>query len=218
MAIYKLKLHCHTFLACWLLTSNRSLYNVFYIRLALDSSNWIKICLDSSSRILESCPFGSPWLFIGDFEQVYVHVSSLPYDYILQFWYAWAFPEVNIIVLALNIVDSPNLLFIPIVSGQFEQVLPNVSSFDQSTVSSSLRKFVKPKKSEKHSQSSVSKIISKPGCGLVVIICANKNKQYIYTNKDVIIYPGKGLHLRVFRNWLNEFFCKTLVKQLFSMS
>ena len=98
------------------------------------------------------------------------------------------------------------------------KVLPNLSSFDQSTVSSSLRKFVKPKKSEKHSQSSVSKIISKPGCGLVVIICANKNKQYIYTNKDVIIYPGKGLHLRVFRNWLNEFFCKTLVKQLFSMN
>ena len=90
------------------------------------------------------------------------NVSSLPYDYILQFWYAWAFPEVNIIVLALNIVDSPNLVFIPIVSGQFEQVLPNLISFDQSTVSSSLRKLVKPKKSEKHSRSFAWKLISKP--------------------------------------------------------
>ena len=48
-------------------------------------------------------------------------------------------------VLALNIVDSPILVFIPIVPGQFEQVLPNFSSFDQSNVSSSLRKLVKPR-------------------------------------------------------------------------
>ena len=46
-----------------------SLLNVFYICLALDSSNWITICLDSSSRILESCPVS--FLLVGDFEQVY---------------------------------------------------------------------------------------------------------------------------------------------------
>ena len=56
--------------------------------------------------------------------------------------------------LALNIVDSPTSP-IPIVSGQYEQVLPNLSSFNQSTISSSLTKLVKPKKSERHSQSFV---------------------------------------------------------------
>ena len=44
-------------------TFSRSLFNMFYIRLALDSSNWINICLDLSSRILESCPPMSLWLF-----------------------------------------------------------------------------------------------------------------------------------------------------------
>ena len=44
-------------------TLSRSLFNLFYIRLALDSSNWINICLDSPSRILESCPLMSLWLF-----------------------------------------------------------------------------------------------------------------------------------------------------------
>ena len=58
-------------------------------------------------------------------------------------------------VLALNIVDSSTLVFIPIVSGQFEQVLLNLSSFDQSTIFSRLRKLVIPKKSERHSQSFV---------------------------------------------------------------
>ena len=36
-------------------------------------------------------------------------------------------------VLALNIVDSSVLVFIPIVPSEFEQVLPNLSSFNQST-------------------------------------------------------------------------------------
>ena len=36
-------------------------------------------------------------------------------------------------VLALNIVDTSVLVFIPIVPCQFEQVLPNLSSFNQST-------------------------------------------------------------------------------------
>ena len=55
--------------ACWLLTlfadliMSRTLFNVFYIRSALDSSNWIKICLDSSSRILQPCCIISSWLF-----------------------------------------------------------------------------------------------------------------------------------------------------------
>ena len=77
-------------------------------------------------------------LFVGDFEQVYAQC-------------------VKHSVLALNIVDSPTLVFIPIESGQIysEQVLPNLSSFDQSTISSSLRKFFKPKKSERHSRSFV---------------------------------------------------------------
>ena len=56
-------------------------------------------------------------------------------------------------VSTLNIVDSPILVFIPIVPCQFEQVLLNLSSSDQSTVSSSLRNLAKPKKLEKHSQS-----------------------------------------------------------------
>ena len=47
----------------------------------------------------------------------------------------------------LNIVDSPILVFIPIAPCQFEKVLPNLSSFDQSTVSSSLRNLLKPTKS-----------------------------------------------------------------------
>ena len=38
---------------------------MFYIRLALNSSNWIKICLDSSSRIIQSCSLMSLWVFCG---------------------------------------------------------------------------------------------------------------------------------------------------------
>ena len=41
---------------------SRSLFIVFYVRLALGSLNWIKICLDSSSRILKSCSLMSLWL------------------------------------------------------------------------------------------------------------------------------------------------------------
>ena len=63
MLKFKLKLSCHAFLVCWLLTLSRSFFNVFHIRLALDSSNWIEISLDYSSRILESCSLISPWLF-----------------------------------------------------------------------------------------------------------------------------------------------------------
>ena len=51
---------------------SRSLFNVFHIRLALACSNWIKTCLDSSSRILESCPLISFWHFCWYFEQVHV--------------------------------------------------------------------------------------------------------------------------------------------------
>ena len=78
-------------------------------------------------------------LFAGDFEQVYVFAVLVCSSFSWGQHYS---------VLALNIVDSPTLVFIPIVSGQFEQALPNLSSFDQSTISSSLRKLVKPKKSE----------------------------------------------------------------------
>ena len=53
---YKLKLRITLFrlVNCWL---RADLY------LTLGSSNWVKICLDSSSRILESCPLMSLWLF-----------------------------------------------------------------------------------------------------------------------------------------------------------
>ena len=56
-------------------------------------------------------------------------------------------------------------------------------------VSSSLRKLVKPKKSERHSRSFLWKLNSKPSCVLVVFICAKWNKQYMYTHIDVIVYP-----------------------------
>ena len=136
-------------------TLNRSLFNVFFIRLALDSSNCINICLDSSSRILESCPLVSFYSLLLTLSKSMSSVSSVPQDYICSFGmlkFSWG---QHCSGLALNIVDSPTLVFIPIVSGQFEQVLPNLSSFDQSTISSSLRKLVKPKKSERHSRSFV---------------------------------------------------------------
>ena len=102
-------------------------------------------------------------LFVGDFEQVYVQcvksAARLYFAVLVCSSFSWG---QHYSVLALNIVDSPILVFIPIVSGQFEQALPNLSSFNQSTVSSSLRKLVKPKKSEKHSRSFAWKLISKP--------------------------------------------------------
>ena len=108
--------------------------------------NWIKIFLNSSSRILESCPLVSFWLFVGDFEQAYFQcvksALTLYFAVLVCLSFSWG---QHYSVLALNIVDSPILVFIPIVPGQFEQVLPNFSSFDQSNVSSSLRKLVKPR-------------------------------------------------------------------------
>ena len=79
-------------------------------------------------------------------------------------------------VSVLNIVDSPILVFIRIVPCQFEQVLPNLSSFDQTN----------PKNQgniHKHLFESFmfKSFISKPACVLVLFICANKNKQHIYT-------------------------------------
>ena len=99
-------------------------------------------------------------------------------------------------VLALNIVDSPTLVFIPIVPCQFEQVLPNLRSFDQSIVSSSHRNLAKPKKVEKHLPSFVWEPISKLDCVLVGFFCANKNKQYIY------IYRYQ--HLPGYITWRNN--------------
>ena len=79
-------------------TLSRSLFNVFYIHLALDSSNWVKICLDSPSRILESCPLVSLYSLLTTLSKSMPSVSSLPQDYILQFRYVQVFPEVNIIL------------------------------------------------------------------------------------------------------------------------
>ena len=159
---------------------SRSLFNVFYIHLALACSNWIKTCLDSSSRILESCPLISFWHFCWYFEQVHVKwvKSAVRLCFVVLACLRSSWGQ-HYSVLALNTVHSPILVFTPIMHCRFEQFLPNISSFDQSTVSSSLRKLVKPKKSDKHSRSFVWKLISKPSCVLVVFICANKNKQYI---------------------------------------
>ena len=79
-------------------TLSRSLFNAFYIRLAVDSSNWLKICLDSSSRILELCPLVSLYSLLVTLNKSMSSESSLPQDYILQFWYVQVFPEVNIIL------------------------------------------------------------------------------------------------------------------------
>ena len=101
--------------------------------------------------------------FVGDFEQVYDQCIKSAAKH-----FSWG---EHYSVLALNIVGSPTLVFILIVSGQFEQALPNISSFDQCNIFSNLRKFFKPKKSERHSRSFVWKLISKPSCVLVVFIC-----------------------------------------------
>ena len=68
-------------------TLSRSLFNVFFIRLALDSSNWVKICLDSLSSILESCPLVFLYSLLTTLNNSMPSVSSLPQDYILQFRY-----------------------------------------------------------------------------------------------------------------------------------
>ena len=89
---YKLKWRCHAFLAFWLpLWTGFLIATLFFIRLALDSSNWIKICLDSSSRILESCPLVSLYPLLVTLNKSMSSVSSLPQDYILQFWYVQVF-------------------------------------------------------------------------------------------------------------------------------
>ena len=100
-----LKLRCHAFLVCWLLTLSRSLFNVFYIRLALDRSNWIEICLNSSSRILESCSLMSLSLFCW-----WLWTSLYPMCLVCReiifcsFGMFVSFPEVNIILFQLWIL------------------------------------------------------------------------------------------------------------------
>ena len=93
-------------------------------------------------------------LFVDGFEQVYVQcvksAARLYFAVLVCSSFSWG---QHYSVLALSIVDSPTLVFILIVSVQFEQALPNLSSFDQSTISSRLRKLVKPKKSERHLRS-----------------------------------------------------------------
>ena len=90
-------------------------------------------------------------LFVDDFEQVYVQcvksAARLYFAVLVCSSFSWG---QHYSVLALNIVDSPILVFILIVPGQYEQVLPNLSSFDQPTASSSLKKLFKPKKSERN--------------------------------------------------------------------
>ena len=102
--------------------------------------------------------------FIGDFEKVYVQCLNsavrLYFAVLVCLSFSW---DQHYSFSALNIVDSLFLVFTPIAPCVFEQVLPNLSSFDQFNVSSSLRNLVKPKKSEKQLQSFVWKLIAKPG-------------------------------------------------------
>ena len=107
---------------------------MFYICLALDSSNWIKICLDWSSRILESCSLWlfSWWLWTSPVRHVcHIFCSFAMFEFLLKsglfsfsFEYCWL----------------SFLVFIVVVPGQFEQVLLNLSSFRASY------RFIKPEK------------------------------------------------------------------------
>ena len=136
-------------------------------------------------------------LFVDDFEQVYVQcvkcATRLYFAVLVCSSFSWG---QHYSVLALNIVDSPILVFIPIVSGQFEQALPNLSSFNQSTVSSSLRKLVKPKKSEKHSRSFTWKLISKPSYIDFIIYLDTCDVWWNYR----VIQPQNKNHSRTFLN------------------
>ena len=121
---YEPKWRGHAFLACCL-PLWPGLYLMFFIRLALDSSNLVKICLDSSSRIFEPCPLVSLYSLLTTLNKAMPSVSSLPQDYfavLVCSSFSWG---QHYSVLALNIADSPTLVFISIVPGQFEQVLPN---------------------------------------------------------------------------------------------
>ena len=143
------------------------LFNVFNIRLALDSSNWIKICLDSSSRILESCL--TPWLVTQVCRKI-IFCRFGMFKFLLRS------------TLFYSIFEYYSLSYLGIHSDCAWSIWASPAKFKQFRpiyVSSSLRKLVKPKKSERHSRIFVWKLISKPGCVLVVFICANKNKQCI---------------------------------------
>ena len=155
MVIYKLKLRCHSFSACLLLTLGRFLFNVFYICLALDSSNWIKICLDSSSRILELHSLMSFWLFCR-----WLWTSLCP---VCQVCHMIIFCSFGIFEFLLR-----STLF--------------CFSFEYCRFSYlAMRNLVKPKKSQKHSQSFVWKLISKPGSILVVFFFEQIKINSLYT-------------------------------------
>ena len=57
MLVYELRLGGRAVFGLLIATLRRYLFNVVFVRLALDSSNWIKICLDSSSKIFVSYSF-----------------------------------------------------------------------------------------------------------------------------------------------------------------
>ena len=154
------------------------LFNVFNIRLALDSSNWIKICLDSSSRILESCL--TPWLFCWWLWTSLCLVTQVCRKIIFCRFGMFKFLLRS--TLFYSIFEYCSLSYLGIHSDCAWSIWASPAKFKQFRpiyVSSSLRKLVKPKKSERHSRIFVWKLISKPGCVLVVFICAIKNKQCI---------------------------------------
>ena len=128
-----------------------------------------------------------------------MHITSVWIIYYYYYYYYYYY-IVRALQNTLINVGSLILVFILIAPYQFEQVLPNLSSFDQSIVSSSLRNLIKLKKSEKHSRSFVWKLISKPGC----VFCVNKNKQYIYTYRCRHL-PGHFFKVFLFlTKWVNQ--------------
>ena len=143
---------------------------MYFINVALDSSNWIKICVDPSSRTLESCLLMSLWLFCWWLWQSLCLVYQVcPKITFCSCWNVWISPEVNTILFQLWI------LLILLSWCSFQSHLVNLMKSCQilavsTNVSSSLRNLIKPKKSEKYSRSFVWKVVSKASYVLVVLL------------------------------------------------
>ena len=129
MVIYKLKLRYHTFLSCWLLPLSSSLCVLYTF--GWKTFGKLKICHQGFLRHALSCLFDS---FVDHFEQVYTQriKSAVRLYFVVLVCLSFSWGQ-HYSVLALNIVDSPTLVFIPILPYQFEQVLPNLSTFHLST-------------------------------------------------------------------------------------
>ena len=95
---------CHAFSACWSLLW-AGLHLMYFINVALDSSNWIKICVDPSSRTLESCLLTFLWLFCWWLWQSLCLVCQVcPKITFCSCWNVWISPGVNTILFQLWIL------------------------------------------------------------------------------------------------------------------